>query len=69
MYPDYIYQNIDILEVIKVQKKNFGFHSNSGTKASIEQLKYFKYSWTPLLRILGDQQIVPVIGWILLEPT
>ena len=45
MFPDYICQNIDILEVIKVQKNNFGFHSNQKTRGQKHQLNnlYFKY--------------------------
>ena len=42
MFPHYIYENIDILAVITVQKKLFWFPwqpKNSGTQASDEQLK------------------------------
>ena len=45
MFPDNIYQNIDILVVINVQKNNFGFHSNQktqGQKHSVNNL-YFEY--------------------------
>ena len=45
MFPDYIYQNIDILAVIDAWKNNFGFHSNQKTQGHKHQLNnlYFKY--------------------------
>ena len=45
MFPDYIYQNIDILAVIDAWKNNFGFHSNRKTQGHKHQLNnlYFKY--------------------------
>ena len=45
MFPNYIYQNIDILAVIKTRKNDFGFHSNQKTQGHKHQLNnlYFKY--------------------------
>ena len=42
MFSDYICENIHILAVLSVQKKEFWFPwqtKNSGTQASIEQMK------------------------------
>ena len=45
MFPHYIYQNIDILAVMTVQKNDFGFHGNRKTQGQKHQLNilYFKY--------------------------
>ena len=45
MFPHYIYQNIDILAVMTIQKNNFGFHGNQKTQGHKHQLNnlYFKY--------------------------
>ena len=45
MFPHYIYQNIDILAVMTVQKNNFGFHSNRKAQGQKHQWNnlYFKY--------------------------
>ena len=45
MFPDNICQNIDILVVINIQKKNFGFHSNRKTQGQKHQVNnlYLKY--------------------------
>ena len=45
MFPDNISQNIDILVVINVWKKNFGFHSNQKTQGQKHRVNnlYFKY--------------------------
>ena len=45
MFPDNICQNVDILAVINVQKKIFGFYSDQKTQGQKHQLNnlYFKY--------------------------
>ena len=45
MFPHHICENIDIIEVMTVQKNNFGFHSNRKNQEHKHQLNnlYFKY--------------------------
>ena len=45
MFPHLIFENIDILAVMTVQKNNFGFHGNRKTQGHKHQLNnlYFKY--------------------------